>query len=358
MRRIALPLLIVTIILVLLNWFIYSMATLSFIVAPIWLAVLIIFGVILMPVSMLLTMTPLREKLRFVTLAGYIWMGVFTIAFFFACVQLVFSIFSAPLDSVWMLYATLIISLWSLRITFTGPQVVTHKLRGPEFLRGLRLLQISDLHVGMPLLRKKWLQQVVDRLQGVKPDLVVITGDLTDAPFEETSPLLDPLSQIKVPKFYVTGNHEYIRGGEWESRLQQLGFNSLHNTHAIISRHQGQLMIAGVPDRHVNRFHRKLESNPDQALQTAKPVDYKILLAHEPGSVFDIKKEKCDLLLSGHTHGGQIFPFGIFARLANPVVSGFKTINNIRVFAHQGTGYWGPPMRWFTRCEIVVFEWV
>ncbi len=358
MRRYALPLLIITTILVLLNWFIYSMAALSFTTPPIWLAVAVALGVVLMPVSMLITMTPFREKLRLVTLAGYVWMGVFTIAFFFAFMQLVFTLLSVPVHSSWMLYATLIISLWSLRITFTGPKVITHKLKGPDFLRGLRLLQISDLHVGMPLLREAWLQKVVDRLQTAKPDLVVVTGDLTDAPFEEASPLLNPLGQIKVPKFYVTGNHEYIRGGDWEDRLRQLGFSALHNTHEIISRNQKQLLIAGVPDRQVNGFHRSLESNPDQALQTSKPVDYKILLAHEPGSVFDLKNEKCDLLLSGHTHGGQIFPFGIFARLANPVVSGFKTINNIRVFAHQGTGYWGPPMRWFTRCEIVVFEWV
>jgi uncharacterized protein len=100
-----------------------------------------------------------------------------------------------------------------------------------------------------------------------------------------------------------------------------------------------------------------IQTNPDLSLQTSTSVDYKILLAHEPGSVFDLRSEKCDLILSGHTHGGQIFPFGFFARLVNPVVSGFKTINSIRVFAHQGTGYWGPPMRWFTRCEIVIFEY-
>lgn len=356
MSRIALPLFIITTILALLNWFIYSMAALSFTTPPDWLALTITFGVVLMPTSMILTMTPLREKLRYVTLIGYVWMGVFTIAFFFAFVQLLFSLFSVPVHSSWVLYATLIISLWSLRINFTGPKIVSHKLKGPDFLRGLRLLQISDLHIGMPLLREAWLQKVVDRIQDTKTDLMVVTGDLTDAPYEDSSHLLNPLAQIKIPKFYITGNHEYIRGGDWEARLRQLGFNTLHNTHEIISRNQGQLMIAGVPDRHVNRFHKALESNPDQALQTTKPVDYKILLAHEPGSVFDFKKETCDLLLSGHTHGGQIFPFGIFVRMANPIVSGFKTINNIRVFSHQGTGYWGPPMRWFTRCEIVVFE--
>lgn len=333
------------------------MAAYSYAEAPTWFIALVSFGVVLMPASMILTMTRLRERLRFITLVGYIWMGVFTIAFFFAFVQLAFILFSVPVHSVWMLYAIAAISLWSLRINFTGPQVVIQKMQGPEFLRGFRMLQISDLHVGMPLLREKWLQTVVDRIQGAKPDLVLVTGDLADAPYEEAAHFLEPLAQVTAPKYYVTGNHEYIRGGDWEQKLRELGFSTLHNTHDIISRYNGKLLIAGVPDRHVNRFHRRLESDPDRALQSETPVDYKILLAHEPASVFDIKKENCDLLLSGHTHGGQIFPFGIFVRMANPIVSGFKMINNIRVFAHQGTGYWGPPMRWFTRCEIVVFEY-
>lgn len=357
MRRYAIPLIIITSVLILLNWFIYSMAAQSFSETPVWLAVLIGFGVILMPGSMMITMTSYRERLRHLTLVGYVWMGMFTIAFFFAFVQLAFSIFSVPVHSSWMLYATLIISLWSLRINFMSPQVVTHKLKGPEFLKGLKLLQISDLHVGMPTLRQAWLQKVVNRIVAAEPNFVVVTGDLVDAPFEDASPMLDPLAQIKTLKFYVTGNHEYIRGGDWEKRLRELGFNTLHNSHEIVTHKNGELLIAGVPDRRVNGFHRGLESNPDMALHTTKHVDYKILLAHEPGSVFDIHNEKCDLLLSGHTHGGQIFPFGIFVRLANPVVSGFKMIKGINVFAHQGTGFWGPPMRWFTRCEIVVFEW-
>ncbi len=356
MRGIAIPLIIITTMLGLLHWFIYTMAALSFVSTPVWLVILLTFGVIFMPGSLLISMSPFRERLRHVIMGGFIWMGIFTIAFFFAIVQLIFSLLALPIHSSWMLYATGIISLWSLRLNVFGPQVVTHKLSGPEFLRGLRVVQISDLHIGMPLLRKAWLQKVVDRIQAARADLVVVTGDLVDAPFDETSPLIDPLAQITARKFYVTGNHEYIRGGDWEARLHDLGFDVLHNSHQIIVRDNGKLLIAGVPDRAVNRFHKKLESNPDQALKTSEKVDYKILLAHEPSSVFDLNKEKCDLLLSGHTHGGQIFPFGIFVRMVQPVVSGFKTIKGTRVFAHQGTGYWGPPMRWFTRCEIVVFE--
>lgn len=356
MKRLALPLFIITTFAGLLHWFIFAMAATSFIETPYWLALLLSIGVVYMPTAMILGMTSLRERLRFVILGGHIWMGVFTIAFFFAFVQLIFLLINFRIHSAWMLLATAVISLWALRINFIGPQVVQHKVNGPEILRGFRILQISDLHVGMPTLREPWLNKVVDRINDASSDLVVITGDLVDAPFDDTSPLLAPLAKIKASKYYVTGNHEYIRGGDWEARLQNLGFNVLHNSHEIIVHQKARLLIAGVPDRMVNRFHKKLESNPDQALMTLEKVDYKILLAHEPSSVFDLKKEKCDLILSGHTHGGQIFPFGLAVRLVQPVVAGFKTINGIKVFAHQGTGFWGPPMRWFTRSEIVVFE--
>lgn len=359
MRRMALPLVIILTILCLLNWFIYSMASHSFISSPTWLAALIIAGIILMPASMIISMTRLNERLRFLTLVGHIWMGVFTIAFFFACVQFVFSLFSVTIHSSWMLYATLVISLWSLRVLFMNPQVITHQLKGPDFMRGFRIAQISDLHVGMPTLRLKWLQNVVDLLNTTAPSAVVVTGDLVDVPYAIGSPLLEPLSQIAASKFYVTGNHEYIRGGNWEHRLGELGFQVLHNSNVIIPIQNGQLLLAGVPDRGVNRLGNKsIQSNPDLALETKANVSYKILLAHEPSSVFDLKNQKCDLLLSGHTHGGQIFPFALFVRMVQPVVAGFKIIKGVNVFAHQGTGFWGPPMRWFTRCEIVIFEWI
>lgn len=356
MKRIALPLLIITTIAALLHWFIYSMAAQSFLETPVWLAAIMITGVIYMPGAMLLSMTSKREKLRYVILGGYIWMGVFTIAFFFSFIQLFLSLFNLPIHSAWIIIATTVISLWSLRINFTGPQVVHHLVNAPKGLEGLKILQISDLHVGMPTLREPWLEKVVQKINDAKPDLVVITGDLVDAPFDETSPLLNPLIKITAQKFYVTGNHEYIRGGDWEARLNELGFTVLHNSNKIISYNDTKLLLAGVPDRRVNRFHHSLESNPDLALKTDEPVDYKILLAHEPSSVFDIDKQTCDLLLAGHTHGGQIFPFGLFVRLDQPVVSGFKHINGVCVFAHQGTGFWGPPMRWFTRSEIVVLK--
>lgn len=356
-RTLATALLLIMALMGFLHWFVYSMAVLSLTQPSPWLLGLFIFGWIMTPGALLLNMSPLKARMLPLIMAGYVWMGSFMILFFFANIQFALLLLGIELDSRWILYVTPVIALYSLRVVFLRPKVVRHVLKGPKFLGGYRMVQISDLHIGQSILGKKWLQGVVDQIQGLNPDVLVITGDLADGMFEKTVPMLEPLKQILIPKYYVTGNHEYITGGDWEKVLKDLGFEVLHNTHSLIKRAEGTLMIAGVPDRAVSRFRPGSISDPDRALQSSESVDYRVLLAHEPSSVFDIKKEKCDLVLSGHTHGGQIFPFGIFVRLQQPVSAGFKVIRGILVFAHMGTGFWGPPMRWLTRCEIVEFSW-
>ncbi len=227
-------------------------------------------------------------------------------------------------------------------------------------MSGMSIVQISDVHIGMPFLNQRWLTQQVERINEHRPDFIAITGDLADGPFELISPELSPLADLKPlrRKFYITGNHEFIRGGDWETRLRELGFSVLHNTHEIFPLKGGEnLMIAGVPDRVILSRGPQFESSPQKALASPENFAYKILLAHEPRSIFHLNGEKCDLLLSGHTHGGQIFPFALFVRIVQPVVRGFKRINGVLVFAHMGTGFWGPPMRWLTNSEIVRFRW-
>lgn len=356
-RQLLIPLLIIMSALGLLHWFVFEMVTWEMVEKPMGLVLFMIVAWLSIPTSLLVGMSPAGKSLMPLIIAGYIWLGTFAIAMFFSIVQLGLVIAGADMPQGWMLYAIPVIVLWSLRINITGPQIKKHKVEGPAFMRGLRIVQISDLHVGQSILGEKWLSGVVDQMNSLKPDLVVVTGDLADGLFEVTSPMLEPLARVSCRKFYVTGNHEYIRGGDWEKRLTELGFESLHNTNAVISRGAGSFLVAGVPDRTVSRFSKGLESSPDKALRTSADVGYKLLLAHEPSSVFDIHQEKCDLILAGHTHGGQIFPFGLLVKIQQPVTAGFKIVSGIRVFAHQGTGFWGPPMRWFTRSEIVEFTW-
>lgn len=320
-------------------------------VLKVYIAVLSGLGPILMPSGLLVTMTPWRKPLFPLTMCSYLWMGTFPIVLFFSVVEFLISLFHPHPYSLWILPASGVIAIWSIYGALRPPEIVKHKISAPEFLNGLKLVQISDLHVGMYFLKEKWLRSVVQQIQELNPDMLAITGDLTDGVYHEVAPMLEPLNDLNPShgKFYITGNHEYIRAGEWETRMAELGFEVLHNSNKIVERNGEKLLVAGVPDRMV-------ESHPDRALKTSHEPAYRILLAHQPLSVLQIKTESCDLALTGHTHAGQIFPFRIFVRMQQPVVSGFKRLNGVLTFAHQGTGHWGPPMRWFTRAEIVVFE--
>lgn len=315
-------------------------------------------GVVSIPLGFLCSRIKYKPLALF-TWAGYIWMGFFNFLLFFSIIEILLSIFINHQFSMWVVVLSFIISIWSLYKGLKKPSVAQHELKNSK-LNGFSLVQISDLHIGMLHLRKKWLKDVVQKINSLQPDVIAITGDLVEGHYHEVSEDLEVLSELnsQTPKFYITGNHEYIHGGGiWEKRLHELGFTILHNTHKIISYKEGTVMIAGVPDKMAKRFNRTLSSQPDLALKTNQRVDYKILLAHQPSSVFDLTNEKCDLILSGHTHGGQVFPFHILVRLVQPVVAGFKKINGTLVFAHQGTGFWGPPMRWFSQSEIVKINW-
>lgn len=301
-----------------------------------------------------------NRRLRWLVWTGYIWLGFFTILMLFVTAEFFISLYDSHAYSYWVLAVSLPIAIYSLRNGLKPPTVVIHQMKGPESLRGFRLVQISDVHLGMLNLNAQWFTGVIQQVNKLHPNVLAITGDLTDAAFATVKPMLAVFSEVdsKIQKFYITGNHEYIHFGPWESEVQNYNVKPLHNTHEIINFNSAKILIAGIPDLAARQFNRATEANPDLALKTTETVNYRILLAHQPTAVFKIEKEPCDLMLSGHTHGGQIFPFHVFVRMAMPLVKGFKKINQVLVFTHQGTGFWGPPMRWFSQSEIVLFEWI
>ena len=321
-------------------------------------AMILTIGLFSMPLGFAASHAKVK-RIKIFTWIGYIWMGFFSNLFFFSLFEFIIFVFFPHDFSYWVIAASFVIGLWALCNGMRLPRVFTHTLEKTA-LKGLKLAQISDLHIGMLHLNAKWLEKVVDRILPLGPDIVVITGDLVEGDFVDISPQLEILKKLSaIPhKFYITGNHEYIHHtGAWEQRLTHLGFTALHNQNRIINYKGAKVLMAGVPDRSIRRFLRNEDSLPDLALKTSEKTDYKILLAHQPASVFDVKNESCDLILSGHTHGGQIFPFHLIVKMVQPVNAGFKLINNILVFAHRGTGFWGPPMRWFSDNEIVLLEW-
>jgi predicted MPP superfamily phosphohydrolase len=217
----------------------------------------------------------------------------------------------------------------------------------PAALEGLRIVQISDLHLG-PTLGRPFLESVVARVNALAPDIVAVTGDLVDGFVpslrDEVAPIAD--LQGKLGVFYVTGNHEmYYGAAAWEAEVARLGLTVLHNEHRVLSHGGAQLVVAGIPDHDGGHFSPAHAPSPARAFAGAPDGAPRILLAHQPRQARDAAPFRVDLQLSGHTHGGQIFPFMFFVRLQQPVIRGLKEISGVPVYTHRGTGYWGPPLR-------------
>jgi predicted MPP superfamily phosphohydrolase len=226
------------------------------------------------------------------------------------------------------------------------------KLKGlPAALAGLRLVQISDVHVG-PLLHKEWLARVVEKISALKPDLVVITGDLVDGSVEQLREHVAPLARLQelAPRgvFFVTGNHDYYSGAdEWSAHLPTLGVRPLRNERVEVA---PGLDLAGIDD--LTDPGSRSGRNLTRALAGRDPQRPVVLLAHQPKQFLQAAQLGVDLTLSGHTHGGQIFPFNFFVKLQQPVVSGFHVIEGVPTYTSAGTGYWGPPFRIGARGEV------
>jgi predicted MPP superfamily phosphohydrolase len=245
-------------------------------------------------------------------------------------------------------------AMWTARGRLVLSRVRVPVERLAPGLAGLRIVQISDLHIGARL-GTDFLRRVVDRVNALEPDVVAITGDLVDGPVDTMGLLLAPLRDLAAPHgvYFVTGNHEYYWGGQESVDLVEgLGLTVLHNEHRVVSRSGDSLVIGGVPDLHGGRFLADHETRTDLAFVGAPEGAPRILLAHQPKMVIGAAKEGVSLLLSGHTHGGQIFPFHLFVRLQQPVVRGLRKLLGVWVYAHRGTGFWGPPMRLFSTPEI------
>jgi len=216
-----------------------------------------------------------------------------------------------------------------------------------EGLAGVRIVQISDIHIG-PTLDGRFLQRVVEQVNALSPDLIAVTGDLVDGSVQALREQVAPLAGLRAPLgvYFVTGNHEYYSGGAaWSAEVRSLGLSVLHNEHRVVERGGARLTVAGVTDHDAGHIDPAHASRPDLALAGAPPGVPRVLLAHQPRTAQLAQGLGVDLQLSGHTHGGQMFPFMFFVRLQQPVVQGLKTLFGTRVYTSRGTGYWGPPLR-------------
>ena len=225
----------------------------------------------------------------------------------------------------------------------------------PPALEGFTIAQISDIHIG-PTIKRDFLRGIVDIVNSLDADLVAITGDLVDGSVEQLAAHVEPLSLLRARHgtYFVTGNHEYYSGAAaWIAELRRLGVHVLLNEHVVLQARGASLLLAGVTDYSAQSFDPSQRSDPQAALAGA-PADVRprVLLAHQPRSAPAAADAGFDLQLSGHTHGGQFWPWNLFVRLQQPFTAGLDRLGDLWVYTSRGSGYWGPPQRLGVPSEV------
>ncbi|WP_405991340.1 metallophosphoesterase [Streptomyces sp. NBC_00986] len=222
----------------------------------------------------------------------------------------------------------------------------------PRSAHGFRIAVVSDIHLG-PLLGRGFAQKVVDTINATQPDLIAVVGDLVDGSVKNLGPAAAPLAGLKARygKFFVTGNHEYFSGAQqWLEEVRTLGIHTLENA---------RTELAGFDLAGVNDLQGESEGQgPDfgKALGDRDATRACVLLAHQPVQIHEAVKHDVDLQLSGHTHGGQLWPGNFVAAAANPTVAGLERYGDTELYVSRGAGAWGPPTRVGAPSDITVVE--
>ncbi|MEV7653470.1 metallophosphoesterase [Streptomyces anulatus] len=222
----------------------------------------------------------------------------------------------------------------------------------PRAAHGFRIAVVSDIHIG-PILGRAHTRRIVDTINATSPDLVAVVGDLVDGSVADLGSAAEPLSALRARhgSFFVTGNHEYFSGaGQWVDHVRELGLHPLENA---------RVEIEGFDLAGVNDIAGETEGQgPDfgRALGDRDRGRAAVLLAHQPVVIHDAVEHGVDLQLSGHTHGGQLWPGNLLAELANPTVAGLERYGDTQLFVSRGAGAWGPPVRVGAPSDITVVE--
>lgn len=243
--------------------------------------------------------------------------------------------------------------------TAVGPPdlltVPVHLRRLDPALRGFRIALVSDVHLG-PLAGRARTERIVDIINAAEVDLVAIVGDLVDGTVDELGAAAQPFQDLSAPEgaFFVTGNHEYFVDdtASWLTELERLGVQPLRNENTTIRRGGAAFDLAGVND--IIGARRGDPPDFDRALAGVDSARPTILLAHQPVLVSEAAARGVDLQLSGHTHGGQMWPFHYVVRMVQPSLAGLSTVDDTQLYVTRGAGFWGPPVRIGAAPDITV----
>jgi len=355
----------------------------------------LVLSTVLMPLGLLgsrVAKQPWADRLSWV---GLLLMGLFSTLFVLTALRDVLLLAAWAVDALGVdlpLASVRSLSAWAtpvlaLLVTLLGflnarrtPSVVRVDvpIKGlPPALHGFMLAQISDIHVG-PTIKHSFLQRIVAKVNTLGADVVAITGDLVDGKVAELAAHVAPLAglQSRHGTYFVTGNHEYYSGAHaWIDELRRLGLTVLMNEHVVLyhsshgkglsidaqddSQTVAPLVLAGVNDFTAHHFDPAHRSDPALALLGAPATALiRILLAHQPRSAPAALDAGFDLQLSGHTHGGQFWPWNLFVPLQQPFTAGLNRLQSLWVYTSRGTGYWGPPKRFGAPSEITALRLV
>lgn len=343
-----------------------------------WLLALAVFSI---PLSFLVSRTLDKNLARWFVVPVYVWMGfVFQLFALVLGMDVVRGVGGAVLRLVgvgplfgdparalqaWRLAAgtatgfILLSSLggvwWALsRLVVKRIEISLPRL--PAELDRFTILQLSDLHLDL-VHGRPWMEQVVERARALEPDLIAITGDLAEGSVAQFADDVQPLRELTAPHgvYFVTGNHEYFHDlDRWLDLLADFGIRVLRNERVPVERNGAAFDLAGVDDHDGSRLASGHGPDLEAALAGRDPDRAVVLLAHQPRIIREAAGLNVDLVLSGHTHGGQIWPFSYLVYLQQPYVKGLKRLDGTQLYLSSGTGFWGPPMRLGTTAEMAL----
>ncbi|MEU6586960.1 metallophosphoesterase [Nocardia sp. NPDC046763] len=324
-----------------------------------------LLGYLALPAGMLLGHGPRQSDAASLvgdTMLGVMWV-VFTWSVIGAAVRGALAVAGVddPVRSrvvaVGVLAVSVVLSAWAIYEARRVPRVRTVEVEIPGLgagLDGFRLVVVTDTHYAATD-RLRWSERVVEEVNALRPDIACHAGDLADGSVDKRRAQVDPLGKVEAEygRFYITGNHEYFGDAPgWIDHMSGLGWQPLRNQHEVITRDGDSLVLAGIDDP----TGRSLPGHgPDitAALAGADPALPVVLLAHQPKQVTDAVSAGVALQISGHTHGGQIWPFRYLVRLDQPVVAGLSRHGErTQLYTSRGTGFWGPQLRLFAPSEI------
>ena len=332
-------------------------------------ALLLLASFVLMPMSVLsrgIRRQPLADLLAW---AGSLFMGLFSSLLILTAVRdlmlLAMTPFAAdPTMATAAVRSAVAVPVLALLATAVGLVNARRRARVkdvevpidglPTALDGFTIAQITEIHVG-PTIKRRYLDAIVDAVNEIGADMIAVTGDVVDGSVHDLAAHTQPLSRLQARHgaYFVSGNHEYYSGAPaWIAEMRRLGLTVLTNGHRVLEHDGAVLVVAGVPDYSAHLFDPADRSDPAAALRGVPEDVPRILLAHQPRSASAAAEAGFDLQLSGHTHGGQFWPWNHFVRLQQPFIGGLDRLGGLWVYTSRGTGYWGPPKRLLVPSEI------